>query len=44
MKLCSLNVLAQIDKKIGFDAIEGLNHIDAYFQSVTNWNDSPFVV
>jgi hypothetical protein len=31
MKLYALNVLAQIDKKIGFDHIEGLNHIDTYF-------------
>ncbi|WP_074408377.1 MULTISPECIES: RidA family protein [Aquimarina] len=44
MKLCALNVLAQIDKKIGFDAIEGLNHIDAYFQSGAHWDDSPIVV
>ena len=33
MELCALNVLAQLDKKIGFDKIVGLNHIDAYFQS-----------
>jgi enamine deaminase RidA (YjgF/YER057c/UK114 family) len=44
MELCALNVLAQVDKKIGFDHIIGLNHIDAYFQSGTNWDDSPEVV
>lgn len=44
MRLCALNVLAQIDKKIGFDNIEGLNHLDAYFQADTNWDDSPAVV
>ena len=44
MELCALNVLAQVDKKIGFDRILGLNHIDAYFQSGSNWDDSPFVV
>ncbi len=44
MKLCALNVLAQIDHKIGFNAIEGLNHIDAYFQSGTDWDESPAVV
>ncbi|PKV49766.1 enamine deaminase RidA (YjgF/YER057c/UK114 family) [Aquimarina sp. MAR_2010_214] len=44
MKLCALNVLAQIDEKIGFDTIEGLNHIDAYFQSSMHWDDSPIVV
>ena len=44
MELCALNVLAQINKKIGFDKIIGLNHIDAYFQAGDNWDDSPKVV
>lgn len=44
MELCALNVLAQVDKKIGFDNIVGLNHIDAYFQSGADWDDSPIVV
>lgn len=44
MELCALNVLAQVEKKVGFDKIIGLNHIDAYFQSVKNWDDSPIVV
>lgn len=44
MELCALNVLAQIDKKIGFDNIIGLNHIDAYFQSGEDWDESPKVV
>ncbi|WP_215226711.1 RidA family protein [Echinicola shivajiensis] len=44
MELCALNVLAQIDKKVGFDKLVGLNHIDAYFQSGNNWDDSPKVV
>lgn len=44
MELCALNVLAQVDKKIGFDKVVGLNHIDAYFQSGEDWDDSPIVV
>ncbi len=44
MELCALNVLAQIDDKIGFDNIVGLNYIDAYFQSGKDWDDSPIVV
>lgn len=44
MELCALNVLAQVDKKIGFDKVVGLNHFDAYFQSGGNWDDSPIVV
>ncbi|NJB36065.1 RidA family protein [Croceivirga sp. JEA036] len=44
MELCALNVLAQMDEKIGFDNVVGLNHIDAYFQSNDSWDDSPLVV
>lgn len=44
MELCALNVLAQVDKKVGFDNVVGLNHIDAYFQSGENWDESPKVV
>jgi enamine deaminase RidA (YjgF/YER057c/UK114 family) len=44
MELCALNVLAHVHKKIGFDRIIGLNHIDAYFQSGIDWDDSPIVV
>ncbi|MEM7548267.1 MAG: RidA family protein [Bacteroidota bacterium] len=44
MKLSALNVLAQVDSKIGFDKIEGLNHIDAYYQSSDVWDDGPKVV
>ncbi|MGY6648341.1 RidA family protein [Wenyingzhuangia sp. IMCC45574] len=44
MELCALNVLSQVDKKIGFHKILGLNHIDAYFQSGSNWDESPIVV
>ena len=44
MELCALNVLAQVDKKIGFDRIVGINHIDAYFQSGEDWDESPNVV
>jgi enamine deaminase RidA (YjgF/YER057c/UK114 family) len=44
MELCALNVLAQVDQKIGFDRIVGLNHIDAYFQSAEDWDASPSVV
>jgi len=44
MELCALNVLAQIHKKIGFENIIGLNHIDAYYQSDTQWDEAPKVV
>ncbi|WP_234414641.1 RidA family protein [Muricauda brasiliensis] len=44
MELCALNVIAQIEEKIGFDQVVGLNHIDAYFQADGNWDESPIVV
>ena len=44
MELCALNVIAQIETKVGFENIIGLNHIDAYYQSSENWDDSPIVV
>jgi len=44
MELCALNILAQVHHKIGFEKVEGLNHIDAYFQSAKDWDDSPIVV
>lgn len=44
MQLSALNVLAQVNKKIGFENIRGLNHIDAYFQSGNDWDESPEVV
>ena len=43
MELCALNVLSQVHEKVGFDRILGLNHIDIYFQSAKNWDDSPLV-
>jgi len=39
-----LNVLAQIETKIGLDNIIGINHLDAYFQSGENWDESPTIV
>ncbi len=44
MELCALNVLAQIEQKVGFDQLIGLNHMDAYFQAADGWDDSPIVV
>lgn len=44
MELCALNVLAQVDQKIGFENILGLNHIDAYFQGSKDWDESPYIV
>ena len=44
MQLCALNVLAHINESIGFDNIVGMNHLDAYFQAVDGWDESPKIV
>ncbi|MGB0523825.1 MAG: RidA family protein [Flammeovirgaceae bacterium] len=44
MQLCALNVIAQIETKIGFDRVEGLNEIEAYYQAAQGWDESPKVV
>lgn len=44
MQLCALNVLAQVNAKIGFDKIVGLNHIEACYQAVEGWDEAPQVV
>lgn len=44
MQLCALNVISQIHHKLGFDRIEGLNHIDAYYQPADGWDEAPKVV
>lgn len=43
-QLCALNVLAQIDKHVGFDRLVGINHFDGYFQAETDWDESPEVM
>jgi len=44
MQLCALNVLAHINKSIGFENLVGINHLDAYFQSANGWDESPKIV
>ena len=44
MQMCALNVLAQMDKYISFDDLDGLNHVSAYYQSGDGWDESPQVV
>jgi enamine deaminase RidA (YjgF/YER057c/UK114 family) len=43
MRLCGLNVLAQINKYFDLENIEGLNHVDIYYRSADNWDDAPKV-
>ena len=38
-----MNVLAQIQKYVGLDKIEGLNHVDIHYQAADNWDEGPAV-
>lgn len=42
-RICALNIIGQIQKFIGFEKIEGLNHLDIYFQNAENWSEGPAV-
>lgn len=41
--ICARNIIGQIQKSVGFEIIEGLNHLDIYFQNTENWSDGPAV-
>jgi enamine deaminase RidA (YjgF/YER057c/UK114 family) len=43
-ELCAINVLAAINKYVGFDKVYRLNHFDGYFQASEDWDDSPTVI
>lgn len=42
-KLSAINILSQINKFIGFKNIEGLNHLDVYYQCVEDWDEGTTV-
>jgi len=44
MEMCALNIIAQMEAKVGFENVIGLNHIDAYFLAHNEWDDSPKIV
>ncbi|MEQ8554967.1 MAG: RidA family protein [Cyclobacteriaceae bacterium] len=44
MQLCALNVLAQVNQKIGYENILGLNHMDAYYVASGSWDEAPKIV
>lgn len=43
-RLCAFNVLAQVHRYVGFDCVAGLNHVEAYLQTVPGWADFPKVL
>lgn len=43
MQLCALNLLAQIDQKIGWEKLLGINHLDIYYRATADWDDAPLV-
>lgn len=43
-ELCALNILAQVDRYVGFDHVLGLNRFEAYMLTVEGWDDFPLVL
>jgi enamine deaminase RidA (YjgF/YER057c/UK114 family) len=43
-QLCALNVLAQMHQYVGFEAIAGLNRIEALMQTAEGWDEFPQVL
>lgn len=43
-ELCALNVLAQMDRAVGFHRVLGLARIEAHMQTVEGWDDFPIVL
>jgi enamine deaminase RidA (YjgF/YER057c/UK114 family) len=43
-ELCALNVLAQMHQYVGFEAIRGLNRIEALLQTAEGWDEFPKVL
>jgi enamine deaminase RidA (YjgF/YER057c/UK114 family) len=44
MELCALNVLAQMEARLGFERVEGLDHLEAVYRAAPGWDDAPAVV
>ena len=42
-KTAAINILSQINESVGFERLEGLNHLDIYFQADDNWDEGPKV-
>lgn len=40
-RIAAMNVLGQIEKHLGFENVEGLNHIDIYYAASGDWNEAP---
>jgi enamine deaminase RidA (YjgF/YER057c/UK114 family) len=40
-RIAAMNILGQIEKHLGFEKIEGLNHLDIYYAAHGDWNEAP---
>jgi enamine deaminase RidA (YjgF/YER057c/UK114 family) len=43
-QLCALNVLAQLEAKLGMHRLLGMNHMDAYYRATEEWDEAPKAV
>lgn len=44
MQMAALNVLSQIENKVGIDNIIGINHLSASYVNSQNWDEAPKVL
>ena len=43
-EICALNVLGAINKYVGWNKVYQLNHFDACYRAVEDWDDAPKVI
>jgi enamine deaminase RidA (YjgF/YER057c/UK114 family) len=40
-RLCALNIISHMEKAVGLEQTEGLNHLDIYYQKLLGWDEGP---
>lgn len=40
-RIAAMNVVGQVEKFVGFEKIEGLNHADIYYCAADDWQEAP---
>jgi hypothetical protein len=43
VKNAAMNVIAQMNRYVGFENVEGLNHFDLYYRATDDWDHAPAI-
>ncbi len=43
MQLCALNVLYQLKNNVGLSNIDGIHHMEVFYQADTDWDEAPLI-